>query len=87
LTTGKWMWYTLSEILKGGFMCDLKLIDELLCRLRWKKPSQSLSEFKNSDSCVYEAMERLKQAWNNDEIPPQGLTMEFAIFFDEDKGN
>jgi hypothetical protein len=64
-------------------MNDLKLIDKLLCSLYWTNPDRpSLDEFKNSNNCIFEAMERLKQAYNDGEISE--ITLRFAIFFEKE---
>lgn len=67
-------------------MTDLKLIDELLCRLYWHKPSYlSLEKFVKSDSCVEKAINRLREAYWQNEMGDSGITVTWAKMFENEK--
>jgi hypothetical protein len=66
-------------------MTDLKLIDELLCRLFWQKSQKlSLEEFVKSDSCIEKALDRLRKAYWRNEINDPGITLAFAKMFEKE---
>lgn len=63
-------------------MEDLKIIDELLCRLKWHT-NLSWIKLEESDSAISLAIKRLRDCYLLNDLPKKGITLSLAMYFDK----